>query len=209
MSVITLTILNGFVRSIAARLMGVVEISEESRRSPQVPMYHLMFWVASADPGEANSTSGRRCIHKSIKAIKRGQAVEVAKPRRRDDQSAVTPTSHGMSIPPRFPKAASNPNMEAPPRGKRSAATPRVVGHKQLPAKPTATLAARATAGQGAKQASRKSTTEVQQQPNISAIESTRRPISPAKIRPRAMAAEKVSSEMLPIHFENPRLISA
>src|SRR5713101_2742380 len=114
-----------------------------------------------------------------------------------------------MRIPPRFPKAASNPNMEAPPRGKRSAATPRVVGHRQLPAKPTATLAVSATADQGAKQASRKSTTDVQQQPNINVIVSTRRPINPAKMRPSAMAAEKASNETLPVDFENPRLISA
>src|SRR6266581_2360588 len=115
-----------------------------------------------------NSAAGRRCIHKRTKAIKRGQAVEVAKPSRRDDQSDVTPTSQGIRTPPRFPKAASNPYIEAPPWGKTSAATPRVVGHRQLPAKPTATLAVRATAGQGAKQASRKSTTDVQLQPNIS-----------------------------------------
>jgi hypothetical protein len=70
-------------------------------------------------------------------------------------------------------------------------------------------LEARATGGQGAKQASRKSSTEVKQQPNINLIESTRRPVSPAKIRPRAIAAEKASSEILPVHFENPRLISA
>ena len=38
-----------------------------------------------------------------------GQAVEVARPSRKDDQSDVTPTSHGMRIPPRFPKPASNP----------------------------------------------------------------------------------------------------
>src|SRR4029077_10522094 len=51
--------------------------------------------------------------HKSTKAIKSGQAVEVARPTRNDDQSEVTPTSHGMRIPPRFPKAASNPNIVA------------------------------------------------------------------------------------------------
>src|SRR6266700_89775 len=98
--------------------------------------------------------------------------------------------------------------MDAPPPGKRSAATPREVGHRQLPAKPTATLAPRATAGQGAQQASRKSNTEVQQQPNINLIGSTRRPISPKKMRPSAMAAEKASNETLPVDFENPRLIS-
>src|SRR5262252_7036398 len=118
----------------------------------------------------------------------------------------LPPPSHGMRIPPRFPKAASNANIVAPPRGKRSAATPRVVGHRQLPAKPTATLAARATARQGAKQASRKRTTEVQQQPNINRLGSTRRPISPAKIRPKAMAAEKASKETLLVDFEKPRL---
>jgi hypothetical protein len=42
-------------------------------------------------------------------------SVEVARPTRNDDQSEVTPTSHGMRIPPRFPKAASNPNIVAPP----------------------------------------------------------------------------------------------
>ncbi len=99
--------------------------------------------------------------------------------------------------------------MEAPPRGKRSAATPRVVGHRQLPAKPTVTLAARATSRHGAKQASRNRTTEIQQQFNINLIGSSRRPISPAKMRPSAMAAENASSEILPVHFENPRLISA
>src|SRR5712692_7392722 len=156
-----------------------------------------------------NSAAGRRCIHNRTKAIKSGQAVEVAKPSRKDDQSAVTPTSHGMRIPHRFPKAASSPNIEAPPRGQRSAATPRVVGHRQLPAKPTATLAARATADQGAKQARTNSTKEVQQQFNISLVGSTRRPISPAKMRPSAMAAEKASSEILPVHLEKPRLISA
>jgi len=155
------------------------------------------------------SATGWRCIHKSTKAMNSGQTVEVARPSRRDDQSDVTPTSHGMRIPPRFPKAASNPNIVAPPRGKRSAATPSVVGHRQLPARPTAMLAARATAGQGAKQASRKSTTEVQQQPNINRIESTRRPISPAEMRPSAMATEKASGEIFPVHFENPRLVSA
>src|SRR5207244_11554828 len=157
----------------------------------------------------AKSATGWRCIRKSTKAIKSGQAVEVAKPSRKDDQHDVTPTSHGMKIPPRFPKAASNPNIVAPPRGKRSAATPSVVGHRQLPAKPTATLAVRATADQGAKQASRKSTTDIQQQPNISVIGLTRRPNSPTKTRPSAMTAEKASNETLPVDFENPRLISA
>jgi hypothetical protein len=40
--------------------------------------------------------------------------IDVARSRR-DDQSDVTPTSHGIKIPPRFPKAASNPNIVAPP----------------------------------------------------------------------------------------------
>src|SRR5438093_1298165 len=122
------------------------------------------------------SATGWRCIHKSTKAMNSGQTVEVARPSRRDDQSDVTPTSHGMRIPPRFPKAASNPNIVAPPRGKRSAATPSVVGHRQLPARPTAMLAARATAGQGAKQASRKSTTEGQQQGNRDKSQGNRAP---------------------------------
>src|SRR5260370_40048558 len=121
-------------------------------------------------------------IHKSEMARRNGQAGEVAKPSRKDDRSAVTPTSHGMNIPPKFPKAASNPNIEAPPRGKRSEATPRVQGHRQLPANPTATLAARATGSQGAKQASKNNTTEVQQQFSIRGIGPTQRPISPAKL---------------------------
>src|SRR6266849_8377445 len=55
-----------------------------------------------------NSAAGRRCIHKRTKAIKRGQAVEVAKPSRRDDQSDVTPTSHGIRIPP-IPEGSQQP----------------------------------------------------------------------------------------------------
>src|SRR5262252_8291300 len=121
----------------------------------------------------------------------------------------LPPPSHGMRIPPRFPKAASNANIVAPPRGKRSAATPRVVGHRQLPAKPPATLAARATVGQGAKQAKRNNTADVQQQRRISRMGSSRRPISPARMRPSAMAAEKASKEMPPVNLEKPRLISA
>lgn len=79
----------------------------------------VSFRISSGGPRDRipsrKSATGWRCIHISTKAIKSGQAVEVAKPSRKDDQSDVTPTRHGIRIPPRFPKAASTPNIVALP----------------------------------------------------------------------------------------------
>jgi hypothetical protein len=67
-----------------------------------------LFVSSSAGRFSFNFATGRRCIHKSTKAIKRGQAVEMAIPRRRDDQSAVTPTGHGMRIPTQIPEGCQH-----------------------------------------------------------------------------------------------------
>jgi hypothetical protein len=55
------------------------------------------------------SATGWPCIHKSTKAIKSGQAVGVAKPSRKDDQSDVMPTSHGMRNSTQVPKSCKQP----------------------------------------------------------------------------------------------------
>ncbi len=84
-----------------------------------------------------------------------GQRVAEARPSGMVVRSAMAPIAQGMAMPPKLPDAASIPNIEAPPRGKRSAVVASMLGHKQLTANPIATHAPNAAGRHGAKLATR------------------------------------------------------
>src|SRR3954447_2313580 len=116
--------------------------------------------VSKTGATACGSTAGsswrrRRAIQSSAAIISSGQRAVLANPIRRDERSATTPAAHGMKMPPKLPQPASRPNMEAPPCGKWSAASARVLGNRHEPLTPATTEAVRATWRDGAKHASR------------------------------------------------------
>ena len=109
---------------------------------------------------------------------------------------ATMPISHGIIKQPKLPAADMRENIEAPPRGKRSAVMPSIVGHKQLTAKPTAIHAANVTGGQGLKQAAIYSKTSRMQEANISLTGLSRLPIVAVRMRPRAIITRNPTRNM-------------